>query len=113
MEKIRIGILIKVRDLDGCRWFYREVLQLGEPVIDSTFAVEFFGPPRVRLEKSAAAYLDPATSPLTLTLDADELGPLLRRLDDAGIDTEEVLRPGGRFLRCLDPDGNPVLIAAD
>lgn len=111
-ENIRIGVLLKVRDLDASRWFYREILKLGEPVIDSTFAVEFESAPRLRLEKSAASYLDPATSPLVLTVDADNPAQLLERLERADIPFEEFNRPGGRFLRCLDPDGNSILIAA-
>ncbi len=112
MEKIELGILLKVHDLDGCRWFYREVLGLGEPVMDSTFAVEFAGSPRLRLEKSTAPYVASAASPMLLTLDGEVSPALFQRIEQAGIELEEVIRPGGRFLRCADPDGNVVLISA-
>jgi len=41
MNATRFGLILKVNDLDACRIFYRDLLQLGEPVLDSTFAVVY------------------------------------------------------------------------
>ena len=35
------GVIIKVQNLDVCRSFYRDMLGLGAPVLDSNFWVEF------------------------------------------------------------------------
>lgn len=35
------GFIIKVRNLERCRTFYRDVMKLGEPVLDSNFRTEF------------------------------------------------------------------------
>ena len=35
------GVIIKVQNLDVCRSFYRDVIGLGAPSIDSNFWVEF------------------------------------------------------------------------
>ena len=41
MKNSLFGVIIKVNDLDLCRKFYRDVLNLGDPVLDSSFWVEF------------------------------------------------------------------------
>jgi len=42
MEQSRFsGVIIRVSNLDICRAFYRDVLGLGAPVMDSNFWVEF------------------------------------------------------------------------
>ena len=35
------GIVIKVKNLTSCKAFYRDILNLGDPVMDSSFQVEF------------------------------------------------------------------------
>ena len=52
MEKSLFGIVIQVTNLDLCRAFYRDVLGLGSPVMDSTFWVEF------RLETGGSLFLE-------------------------------------------------------
>ena len=49
------GVLIRVANLDQQRIFYRELLMLGNPLVDSAFWVEFAAPDgtRIILEKSA------------------------------------------------------------
>ena len=41
MEKMVFGIVIKVKNLTSCKAFYRDILNLGDPVLDSSFRVEF------------------------------------------------------------------------
>ena len=41
MEKMAFGIVIKVKNLPSCKAFYRDILDLGNPVMDSSFRVEF------------------------------------------------------------------------
>lgn len=35
------GFIIKVKNLDKCKTFYRDVMKLGDPVLDSNFRTEF------------------------------------------------------------------------
>ena len=41
MKKPAFGIVIKVKNLTLCKAFYRDILELGDPVLDSSFRVEF------------------------------------------------------------------------
>ncbi len=41
MTYLRSGYVLKVRDLNKCRTFYRDILQLGSPLTDSNFRTEF------------------------------------------------------------------------
>ncbi len=41
MKKSRFAIIIKVRNIDLCRYFYQAIVGLGEPIINSSFRVEF------------------------------------------------------------------------
>lgn len=41
MKKTAFGIVLKVKNLPACRAFYRDILELGEPFLDSSFRVEF------------------------------------------------------------------------
>ena len=41
MESHKYSLVLRVRDLQKCRTFYRDTLDLGAPVLDSSFWVEF------------------------------------------------------------------------
>lgn len=41
MEEQKFSLVLRVRDLQKCRAFYRDILALGAPVLDSPFWVEF------------------------------------------------------------------------
>ena len=41
MENKKTGLVIKVKNLTSCKAFYRDILELGNPVLDSNFRVEF------------------------------------------------------------------------
>lgn len=115
MESLRFGIQIRVNDLDQARIFYRELLGLGAPAANSTFAVEFEQPGgfTLRLESSKAAYLEHASAAVSWMLEVDDLAALREKLADAGYplaDTPES-RPGGTFYRGLDPEGNVFWVA--
>ena len=52
MENSLFGVVIQVSNLDLCRAFYRDVLGLGAPVMDSSFWVEF------RLDSQSSLFLE-------------------------------------------------------
>ena len=104
------GILIRTGDLSGMRFFYREILKLGDPVVDSTFWVEFAAPDgtRIILEKSEALYLEHSISATTMVLSTPYLQEIRKELADHNypITAEEKLHPGEAFYRAQDPEGN-------
>lgn len=110
MKKAKFSIVIRVRDLDLCRGFYRDVLNLGEPMADSGFAVIFRLSPDLllTLEKSQASYLEHSSSATSWCLPIRNQEELISRLVDAGYSRPETaIRIGERdCLRCLDPEGN-------
>ena len=52
MENSLFGVVIQVSNLELCRAFYRDVLGLGAPVMDSSFWVEF------RLDSQSSLFLE-------------------------------------------------------
>lgn len=104
------GVLIRVANLDQQRIFYRELLMLGNPVVDSAFWVEFSAPDgtRIILEKSEAAYLEHEVSATTLVL-ATPLQEKIRKeleIHNYPITADEKAHPGEVFYRGQDPEGN-------
>ena len=104
------GVLIRVKDLNMQRIFYREILRLGNPVVDSSFWVEFAAPDgsRIILEKSEAPYLDHDTSATTLVLATPFLEDIRKDLaaHNYPITANEKPHPGEIFYRGQDPEGN-------
>lgn len=116
MENIspRFGILIKVNDLPLCRVFYRDLLELGEPVFDSSFLTVFRLTDTVSLtlELSDAKYLERASAATLWSFTCADPEALRKRLEDAGysVQLDENRRDGGSCLRGCDPEGNLFLI---
>ena len=95
------GVLIRVFDLNVQRIFYRDMLKLGEPVVDSNFWTEFAAPDgtRIILEKTEAAYL------VLYTPHLDEVRQELA-LHNYPITANTKPHPGEVFYRGQDPEGN-------
>ncbi len=110
MTSLQFGIMIRVNDLDSCRIFYRDLLALGEPIFDSTFLTVFqlTGDLTLTLEKTAASYLEHASSACLWGFETEDLDGLRRRLEEAGhelaLDAE--CRDPSCDLRGRDPEGN-------
>ena len=116
METLRFGIVIRVRDLELCRQFYRDQLHLGEPAADSTFAVEFRPSESfsLRLEQSDAHYLEHASAATSWVVECDDPARLREELENAGMPVAAFKdeRSSGDYFRCEDPEGNLFFIAA-
>ncbi|WP_294477057.1 VOC family protein [uncultured Victivallis sp.] len=114
MNAAYFSLILKVNDLDGCRIFYRDLLGLGEPVFDSTFAVVFLLGEKLTLmlEKSAAEYLEHASAAANFAFAVPDLEEFARRLDDNGCPLEpDSIRIGiVEYRRGTDPEGNPFLV---
>ena len=117
MKKKSFGIVIKVKNLTSCKAFYRDVLGLGSPVLDSNFRVEFqFGDSFcLTLEKSPFdAVLPPASGRIAWLFDADA-ETIRSRLDVYGYTVPalpDAEKKGETFCRFADPEGNPFYVTS-
>ena len=109
MENNLFGIIIKVKNIDICRSFYRDILELGAPVMDSNFWVEF------KLPCSFTLVLEKVDRKGSTDGDnmvwgcqIDNIDLIKSRLDEYGyhIRLEKAHRIGVDFYICHDPEGN-------
>ena len=113
MKKKRFGIVIQVKNLTSCKAFYRDVLELGDPVMDSNFRVVFqIGESfRLTLEKSPWDAELPAASERISWLCSENAQILCRRMKDYGYPIPDVSgtaeKNGWLYCRFTDPEGNP------
>ena len=110
MKKIFVEIVVRVNDLDSCRIFYREVLQLGDPVLDSGFIASFkiSGSAMLTLEKTDAPFLEHAGAATTWRFTTSDLASLRERMLYGGYELK--MDPSGDFWRGTDPEGNVFLV---
>lgn len=110
MENNLFGVIIKVHDIDVCRSFYRDVLNLGDPVLDSNFWVEFKTASgfALALEKSSASFLEHESSATTWLCQVKNLEVIKERLKEHGfqVQIDSTMRMGEPLCRCLDPENN-------
>ena len=109
MENSLFAVIIKVKNLDICRSFYRDILDLGEPVLDSNFWVEF------KLPCSFTLVLEKVDRKGSTDGDnmvwgcqIENIDLIKSRLDEYGyhIRLEKAHRIGVDFYICHDPEGN-------
>ena len=110
MKNSFVEIVIRVNDLDGCRIFYREILQLGDPVVDSGFIASFqvTASTLLTLVKTDAPYLEHASAATTWRFSTADVAALQERMRFGGYDLVE--DPCGGFWRGTDPEGNIFLV---
>ena len=120
MKKTAFGIVLKVKNLPACRAFYRDILELGEPVLDSSFRVEFrFGGTfSLILEKDPwETVLPPPGERVAWLYTEGDAETVRRRMADYGYPVPAAASPsdkGGMALcRFCDPEGNPFYVPTD
>lgn len=109
-----VEIVVRVGELDCCRYFYREVLGLGEPLLDSTFAVVFALSDGVHLvlEKCGFPYLEHASAATSWSMDCADLAAVAERMEKNGTPLEEErIQLGRRCRRGFDPEGNSFVLS--
>ena len=116
MKNNLFGVIIKVNDIDLCRNFYRDVLGLGDPVIDSNFGIEF----RINdffliLEKTDARFLEHESSATSWSCRVDNVNEVhyRSRLHGYRLNMEKRLHEGETLYRCQDPEKNVFYIFSD
>ena len=112
MENNLYGIVIKVENIDICRSFYRDILDLGPPVLDSNFWVEF------RLHNNVSLVLEKVEDGekvavgrgrISWLYKVGDVDAIIRRLKEYGFETiaEKGERLGFKVQVFCDPEGNP------
>lgn len=117
MKKTSFGIVLKVKNLPACRAFYRDILELGEPDLDSSFRVEFRSGETFSLilEKDPWETVLPPPGERVAWLYAGGNAEMVRRrMTDYGYTVPAADFPcdkGGMALcRFCDPEGNPFYV---
>jgi len=104
------GFVIKVRDLDKCRAFYRDILMLGNPAMDSNFRTEFElgGGARLILALARKEEELPAVSRGAFWLMPDDPQKILENLEANGrIPADDGLTLFDPDVKCFrDPEDN-------
>ena len=108
------GIVIKVSNLEISRAFYRDTLQLGDPVMDSNFWVEFSLPcgSSLYLEKLDEKAASPAVKSRISWVYKTDAKAMIERLAeyDYNSTTTRELRVGFELVKFYDPEGNSFYI---
>lgn len=111
MKKTCYGMILKVRNLALCRAFYKNILSLGDPVIDSSFMCEFRlkGDFSLILEKAEWEFMpEGKENRSSWILHTDDLTLFQENLLQYGYKAEnrEADTFGVRLLKYRDPEGN-------
>lgn len=106
-------ILILVNSMEECRYFYRETLQLGEPVTDSSELAEFKLGENVSLvlEECLAKYLEHTSGATSWVIETGNFDEICGNLKKLGmLSGDEFIRKGRRAQKAHDPEGNPFIL---
>ncbi len=103
------GIIIKVKNIDVARDFYRDVLDLGNPIVDSNFWIEFkLGNFVLALELFEKYESQDNVSNILFFYEVESINIFKKKLARNGhadffIEEEKL---GITILKCKDPEGN-------
>lgn len=106
-------IVILVENIDVCRYFYREVLRVGELIADSNNRVVFaIGENAfLVLEKSAVNFMEHASGAVRMAFECDDVAALeARMIKDGSRLSDSFERLGRSCYRGCDPEGNPFFV---
>lgn len=117
MKNSLFGVIIKVNNIDLCRNFYRNVLKLSSPVIDSSFCVEFQVSDNffLMLEKTDARFLEHESSATSWSYKVADIKEVeyLARLHGYKLHMDKRSHEGEILYRCQDPEKNIFYIFSD
>jgi len=108
--------VLKVADIRRVRFFFREIVGLGEPIVDSNFWVEFdLGQGVILvLEQHDAAATRAAAGPgnVAWCFEVDDLDSFANHLAEFGVPiyTYDPHAIAGAAATFLDPEGNPFMV---
>ena len=117
MKNNSFGVIIKVNNIDVCRNFYRNVLNLGDPVTDSSFCVEFQINDKffLMLEKTDARFLEHESSAVSWTCKVKSISDVYynARLHGYQLNMNKRVHEGESLYRCQDPEKNIFYLFSD
>ena len=102
-------IVILAENIDVCRYFYREVFGLGEPVTDSNFKTVFVlnESTSLVLEKCELPYMSHAAGACRFTVEVSDFAAFEKRMQKNGTPLSTGFSRMGRELYYgSDPEGN-------
>ena len=107
--------MIKVKNLTSCKAFYRDILELGDPVLDSNFRVEFrSGSFSLILDKSPwDEPQQPVSNRIIWLYRSADARKIWTKMVSYGFpvpNLAEVVANGERLCRFADPEGNPFYV---
>jgi hypothetical protein len=110
MENNASSVIIKVKDIDICRSFYRNILNMGDPVVNSNFRVEFIMGNNASLLLLQESLHDIKPSKNTPCIEIKESIPqLCARLDELECDYEFVSHADKDVYKMQDPENRLIL----
>lgn len=117
MKKTCYGVILKVNNLALCKGFYKNILSLGDPAIDSNFMCEFHieNDFSLILEKAEWEFMPEAKeSRSSWILHTEDMKVFLENMKKYGYEPES--RASDKFgimlLKCRDPEGNVFYITS-
>lgn len=106
---MRHEIIVQVENIDVCRYFYREILQIGPMILDSNSHVVFTVDENcdLVLEKNTGKYLEHASGAVHFAFHCNDIQALEERLKKDGLPlSDRFERLGKVYRRGSDPEGN-------
>ena len=110
------GVVIDVKNIDRMRSFYYHIMELGTPVVESNFWVEFQDPGSgliIALHQTGYAPIseEEKSDHVAICIQVDELEQFKRKLAKHGIRHihENSLPSGYRFVTFSDPEANRIM----
>ena len=102
-------IILMTENIDVCRYFYREVVGLGEPELDSCQQVVFRLNEKsvLVLEKSELPCMEHSNCSIRFALEIKDLPAMEQRMKEYGLAMSDGFGRLGRAVRRgIDPEGN-------
>ena len=106
-------IIIQTENIDVSRYFYREILQIGEVVLDSNHCVVFKldDSSLLVLESCQVKYLEHASGAVHLAFECNDVPELAQRLKKEAVPLSDSFERMGKICyRGSDPDGNAFIV---
>ncbi|MBR2374244.1 MAG: hypothetical protein IKA87_08465 [Lentisphaeria bacterium] len=111
---MKSAVVIKVNDFSLCDHFYRDVLQISQPEMLSSFGAVYklSADFTLYLVKSDAKFLEHASAAVCWSFETQDMAALEKRLADAGFNLAKESFTIGceEFRRGSDPEGNPFFV---
>ncbi len=118
MENSASSVIIKVKDINICRSFYRNVLNMGNPIVNSNFRVEFMMANHKTLvllqeqEHDHESTIIDQVDPPFIELD-ENVDKICARLDEIESHYEFINNETKNSYRMRDPEGRIIIFTGN